>query len=93
MIVLCPLLIMWNLFTVDERVDPGFTFTEQVGSAVNLRYILEWAWDKAVKTKEELDSICKCSDHHHHHHHLTTHACFSSRDVICWVGFWSSEQH
>ncbi|KAF7703994.1 protein ELYS [Silurus meridionalis] len=32
--------------------------TEQAGSAVNLRYILEWAWDKVVKTKEELDGIC-----------------------------------
>lgn len=63
-----------ELFTVDERVDLGFPFTEQVGSAVNLRYILEWAWDKVVKTKEELDGICKCSDHHHH---LRTHTCFS----------------
>ncbi|KAF5891327.1 protein ELYS [Clarias magur] len=35
-----------------------WTTEEQAGSAVNLRYILEWAWDKVVKTKEELDGIC-----------------------------------
>lgn len=26
---------------------------------MNLRYILEWAWDKVVHTKEELDGICE----------------------------------
>ncbi|XP_028850453.1 protein ELYS [Denticeps clupeoides] len=31
---------------------------DQPGSVVNLRYILEWAWDKVVQAKEELDSIC-----------------------------------
>ncbi|MCJ8737246.1 hypothetical protein PDJAM_G00021870 [Pangasius djambal] len=35
-----------------------WTAEEQAGSAENLRYILEWAWDKVVKTKEELDGIC-----------------------------------
>uniref|UniRef100_A0A3B4CJP4 AT hook containing transcription factor 1 n=1 Tax=Pygocentrus nattereri TaxID=42514 RepID=A0A3B4CJP4_PYGNA len=35
-----------------------WTAEEQPGSAVKLRYILEWAWDKVVHTKEELDSIC-----------------------------------
>ncbi|KAK3538135.1 hypothetical protein QTP70_031929 [Hemibagrus guttatus] len=35
-----------------------WTTEEQAGSAANLRYILEWAWDKVVKTKEELDGIC-----------------------------------
>uniref|UniRef100_A0A673ZNK1 AT-hook containing transcription factor 1 n=1 Tax=Salmo trutta TaxID=8032 RepID=A0A673ZNK1_SALTR len=35
-----------------------WTAEEQPGSAVNLRYILEWAWDKVVHTKEELDGIC-----------------------------------
>uniref|UniRef100_A0AAY4A6S7 AT hook containing transcription factor 1 n=1 Tax=Denticeps clupeoides TaxID=299321 RepID=A0AAY4A6S7_9TELE len=30
---------------------------DQPGSVVNLRYILEWAWDKVVQAKEELDSI------------------------------------
>ncbi|CDQ81632.1 unnamed protein product [Oncorhynchus mykiss] len=35
-----------------------WTAEEQPGSAVNLRYILEWAWDKVVLTKEELDGIC-----------------------------------
>ncbi|XP_053489380.1 protein ELYS [Ictalurus furcatus] len=35
-----------------------WTTEERAGSAVNLRYILEWAWDKVVKTKEELDGIC-----------------------------------
>lgn len=32
--------------------------TEQPGSALNLRYILDWAWNKVVQTKEELDGIC-----------------------------------
>ncbi|XP_073715062.1 protein ELYS [Misgurnus anguillicaudatus] len=35
-----------------------WTTEEQAGSAVNLRYILEWAWNKFVRTKEELDEIC-----------------------------------
>uniref|UniRef100_A0A8C1GFW7 AT hook containing transcription factor 1 n=1 Tax=Cyprinus carpio TaxID=7962 RepID=A0A8C1GFW7_CYPCA len=35
-----------------------WTTEEQPGSAVNLRYILEWAWNKVVRTKEELDEIC-----------------------------------
>ncbi|KAJ7988971.1 hypothetical protein DPEC_G00314720 [Dallia pectoralis] len=35
-----------------------WTAEEQPGSAVNLRYILEWAWDKVVHTKKELDAIC-----------------------------------
>ncbi|XP_056332436.1 protein ELYS [Danio aesculapii] len=35
-----------------------WTTEEQPGSAVNLRYILEWAWNKVVHTKEELDEIC-----------------------------------
>ncbi|KAL0969320.1 hypothetical protein UPYG_G00225540 [Umbra pygmaea] len=35
-----------------------WTAEEQPGSVVNLRYILEWAWDKVVYTKEELDVIC-----------------------------------
>ncbi|KAI1897843.1 hypothetical protein AGOR_G00087440 [Albula goreensis] len=35
-----------------------WTAEEQPGSAVNLRYILEWAWNKVVVTKEELDGIC-----------------------------------
>uniref|UniRef100_A0A8C1XL99 AT hook containing transcription factor 1 n=1 Tax=Cyprinus carpio TaxID=7962 RepID=A0A8C1XL99_CYPCA len=35
-----------------------WTTEEQPGSAVNLRYILEWAWNKVVSTKEELDEIC-----------------------------------
>ncbi|XP_058254932.1 protein ELYS isoform X1 [Hemibagrus wyckioides] len=35
-----------------------WTSEEQAGSAANLRYILEWAWEKVVKTKEELDGIC-----------------------------------
>ncbi|CDQ82446.1 unnamed protein product [Oncorhynchus mykiss] len=35
-----------------------WTAEEQPGSAVNLRYILEWAWDKVVHTKEQLDGIC-----------------------------------
>ncbi|XP_052002002.1 protein ELYS-like [Xyrauchen texanus] len=35
-----------------------WTTEEQPGSAVNLRYILEWAWNKVVHTKAELDEIC-----------------------------------
>ncbi|XP_066532082.1 protein ELYS [Hoplias malabaricus] len=35
-----------------------WTAEEQPGSAEKLRYILEWAWDKVVHTKEELDKIC-----------------------------------
>uniref|UniRef100_A0A667ZPC3 AT hook containing transcription factor 1 n=1 Tax=Myripristis murdjan TaxID=586833 RepID=A0A667ZPC3_9TELE len=35
-----------------------WTAEEQPGSALNLRYILEWAWNKVVHTKEELDGIC-----------------------------------
>ncbi|KAJ8271040.1 hypothetical protein GJAV_G00122100 [Gymnothorax javanicus] len=31
---------------------------EQPSSVVNLRYILEWAWNKVVLAKEELDGIC-----------------------------------
>ncbi|XP_072545033.1 protein ELYS isoform X2 [Salminus brasiliensis] len=35
-----------------------WTAEEQPGSAEKLRYILEWAWDKVVHTKKELDGIC-----------------------------------
>uniref|UniRef100_A0A3Q3J1P7 AT hook containing transcription factor 1 n=1 Tax=Monopterus albus TaxID=43700 RepID=A0A3Q3J1P7_MONAL len=35
-----------------------WTAEEQPGSALNLRYILDWAWNKVVQTKEELDGIC-----------------------------------
>ncbi|XP_051502406.1 protein ELYS-like isoform X2 [Myxocyprinus asiaticus] len=35
-----------------------WTTEEQPRSAVNLRYILEWAWNKVVHTKDELDDIC-----------------------------------
>ncbi|KAG7274274.1 hypothetical protein CRUP_037201, partial [Coryphaenoides rupestris] len=35
-----------------------WTAEEQPGSALNLRYILEWAWNKVINTKEELDGIC-----------------------------------
>nr|XP_061796461.1 protein ELYS-like [Nerophis lumbriciformis] len=35
-----------------------WTAEEQPGSALNLRYILDWAWNKVIQTKEELDSIC-----------------------------------
>ncbi|XP_052009121.1 protein ELYS-like [Xyrauchen texanus] len=35
-----------------------WTTEEQPQSAVNLRYILEWAWNKVVHTKDELDEIC-----------------------------------
>ncbi|XP_064197099.1 protein ELYS isoform X1 [Anguilla rostrata] len=35
-----------------------WTSEEQPGSAVNLCYILEWAWNKVVLAKEELDGIC-----------------------------------
>ncbi|XP_060897041.1 protein ELYS isoform X2 [Labrus mixtus] len=35
-----------------------WTAEEQPGSALNLRYILDWAWNKVVQAKEELDGIC-----------------------------------
>ncbi|KAK1891004.1 Protein ELYS [Dissostichus eleginoides] len=35
-----------------------WTAEEQPGSALNLRYILDWAWNKVVQTKEDLDGIC-----------------------------------
>ncbi|XP_029000032.1 protein ELYS isoform X3 [Betta splendens] len=35
-----------------------WTAEEQPGSALNLRYILDWAWNKVVQTKDELDGIC-----------------------------------
>uniref|UniRef100_A0A3B4YQT6 AT hook containing transcription factor 1 n=1 Tax=Seriola lalandi dorsalis TaxID=1841481 RepID=A0A3B4YQT6_SERLL len=35
-----------------------WTAEEQPGSALNLRYILDWAWNKVILTKEELDGIC-----------------------------------
>ncbi|XP_058484835.1 protein ELYS [Solea solea] len=35
-----------------------WTAEEQPGSALNLRYVLDWAWNKVVQTKEELDGIC-----------------------------------
>ncbi|XP_037104150.1 protein ELYS [Syngnathus acus] len=35
-----------------------WTTEEQPGSALNLRYILDWAWNKVIQTKEELDGIC-----------------------------------
>lgn len=38
-----------------------FSSIEQPGSALNLRYILDWAWNKVVQTKEELDGICMFS--------------------------------
>ncbi|KAI4830455.1 hypothetical protein KUCAC02_002085 [Chaenocephalus aceratus] len=35
-----------------------WTAEEQPGSALNLRYILDWAWNKVVQTKKDLDGIC-----------------------------------
>ncbi|KAM8877776.1 protein ELYS [Synchiropus picturatus] len=35
-----------------------WTAEGEPGSALNLRYILDWAWNKVVQTKEELDTIC-----------------------------------
>ncbi|XP_077419574.1 protein ELYS-like isoform X2 [Vanacampus margaritifer] len=35
-----------------------WTAEEQPGSALNLHYILDWAWNKVTRTKEELDGIC-----------------------------------
>lgn len=61
------ILLISGLLGVSElkllyRIIYPLKLTEQAGSAVNLRYILEWAWDKVVKTKEELDGICKSSN-------------------------------
>uniref|UniRef100_A0A8C5RS69 AT-hook containing transcription factor 1 n=1 Tax=Laticauda laticaudata TaxID=8630 RepID=A0A8C5RS69_LATLA len=38
-----------------------WTAEEQPNSAPNLRFVLEWAWSKVVKTKE--DFICLCKNH------------------------------
>ncbi|XP_033861229.3 protein ELYS isoform X2 [Acipenser ruthenus] len=35
-----------------------WTREEQPRSGANLRFVLEWAWNKLVRTKDELDSIC-----------------------------------
>ncbi|XP_077376017.1 protein ELYS [Festucalex cinctus] len=35
-----------------------WTAEEQPGSALKLRFILDWAWNKVTRTKEELDGIC-----------------------------------
>nr|XP_015206993.1 PREDICTED: protein ELYS [Lepisosteus oculatus]XP_015206998.1 PREDICTED: protein ELYS [Lepisosteus oculatus] len=35
-----------------------WTAEEQPGSAANLRFVLEWAWNKVTFMKEELDRIC-----------------------------------
>lgn len=39
-------------------------FKEQPSSAVNLRFVLEWTWNKVICTKDELDQICEywCSN-------------------------------
>ncbi|NWS68169.1 ELYS protein, partial [Crotophaga sulcirostris] len=35
-----------------------WTSEEQPGSAANLRFVLEWTWNKVVYTKNEFDRIC-----------------------------------
>ncbi|XP_069463933.1 protein ELYS isoform X2 [Ambystoma mexicanum] len=35
-----------------------WTAEEQPSSAANLRFILEWTWNKVVSTKEDLDRLC-----------------------------------
>ncbi|XP_043860128.1 protein ELYS [Dromiciops gliroides] len=35
-----------------------WTTEEQPSSAANLRFVLEWTWNKVIFTKEELDRIC-----------------------------------
>ncbi|XP_078505161.1 protein ELYS isoform X2 [Lissotriton helveticus] len=35
-----------------------WTSEEQPRSAANLRFILEWTWNKVISTKEELDQLC-----------------------------------
>lgn len=35
-----------------------WTAEEQPRSAANLRFILEWTWNKVISTKEELDQLC-----------------------------------
>uniref|UniRef100_A0A803W9Y4 AT-hook containing transcription factor 1 n=1 Tax=Ficedula albicollis TaxID=59894 RepID=A0A803W9Y4_FICAL len=35
-----------------------WTSEEQPSSAVNLRFVLEWTWNKVICTKDELDQIC-----------------------------------
>ncbi|XP_010191992.1 PREDICTED: protein ELYS-like, partial [Mesitornis unicolor] len=35
-----------------------WTSEEQPSSAANLRFVLEWTWNKVIYTKDELDQIC-----------------------------------
>uniref|UniRef100_A0A8C4V1J3 AT-hook containing transcription factor 1 n=1 Tax=Falco tinnunculus TaxID=100819 RepID=A0A8C4V1J3_FALTI len=35
-----------------------WTSEEQPSSAANLRFVLEWTWNKVIHTKEEFDQIC-----------------------------------
>ncbi|XP_071595234.1 protein ELYS [Heliangelus exortis] len=35
-----------------------WTSEEQPSSAVNLRFVLEWTWNKVITTKDEFDQIC-----------------------------------
>lgn len=32
-------------------------FTEQLNSAANLRFVLEWTWNKVIYAKHEFDQI------------------------------------
>uniref|UniRef100_A0A672PEI6 AT-hook containing transcription factor 1 n=1 Tax=Sinocyclocheilus grahami TaxID=75366 RepID=A0A672PEI6_SINGR len=56
-----------------------WTTEEQPGSAVNLRYILEWAWNKVVRTKEELDEICEFSTP------ISLNMVLLCHTVLCWL--------
>lgn len=61
-----------------------FLHAEQPGSAVNLRYILEWAWNKVVHTKEELDEICEFPTH------FSQYGCIANLKVFWSCAFYSS---
>lgn len=36
-----------------------FVLKEQPSSAANLRFVLEWTWNKVISTKDEFDQTCE----------------------------------
>lgn len=59
-------------------------FKEQPSSAVNLRFVLEWTWNKVICTKDELDQICE-----YRSSHLWTLESLAVCAAGSWSGCWS----
>lgn len=56
------IVFMLCLFWLEIVISCPFCFLffkEQPSSAVNLRFVLEWTWNKVICTKDELDQICE----------------------------------